>query len=173
MKIKNEKRTETYMSQNKTGTCAVKDCNCRGEVLKTIADNTSFMKFINPVFMNSTIETVVPQTSSNFDFFNDVLTRRLALITQVLGKKGLEYSTAGDRFSNFREAATIEEVSTEKALLGMMVKHEVSVRDIVKDLDAKLPSAEMIEEKIGDWINYLILLEGLIKERIETNGNKA
>lgn len=110
---------------------------------------------------------------NNFDLFEEVLTNRLYLARQVLGAKGKEYAAGTDRFANFRQAAIIQGTTPEKALLGMMVKHEVSTRDIVNDLDVKLPTVALLEEKIGDWINYLILLEGMIKERINKRTQEA
>ena len=38
---------------------------------------------------------------------------------------------------------------------------------MVDDIDVgNIPSKELVSEKIGDHINYLILLEGLIYDRI-------
>lgn len=109
----------------------------------------------------------VPQTDSNFEFFNGVVRDRVELIQNVLLSKGKEYSRGNDRFSNFKTAARRLNVTPERALLGMREKHEVSIVDIINDLDGGiLPSEELLEEKLGDSINYLILLEGLIKERI-------
>ena len=53
----------------------------------------------------------------------------------------------------------------------MKVKHDVSVDDIVDDLKrGVVPPKEFVAEKIGDSINYLLLLEGLIEEaRAQTN----
>ena len=49
----------------------------------------------------------------------------------------------------------------------MRIKHEVSLRDMVNDLaEGKSWSLEKWEEKLGDSINYTILLEGLIRERL-------
>ena len=47
----------------------------------------------------------------------------------------------------------------------MEVKHDVSVDDIIDGLaQGIVPPKEMVAEKIGDSINYLLLLEGLIEE---------
>ena len=107
------------------------------------------------------------EDSTNFSCFDQVLKTQLQQCAKVLGLKGAEYSKNADRFSNFKDAARIEQTTPEKALLGMMVKHEVSVRDIVEKLPDSLPTEAMLDEKIGDWINYLILLKGLISERIK------
>lgn len=45
----------------------------------------------------------------------------------------------------------------------MMMKHLVSVLDLI---EGSLPATEhMINEKIGDAINYLILCEAVLKEK--------
>ena len=98
--------------------------------------------------------------------FNVVVSRRCELIKEVLAKKASEYAR-GDRLSNFKSAGRMMDETPEKALLYFRLKHEVSIADIVNDLDeGELPTVELLEEKIGDSINYLILLEALIKERI-------
>ena len=51
----------------------------------------------------------------------------------------------------------------------MMLKHEVSVLDLVEwsESEPTRITEELIDEKIGDNINYLILLEGMLKHRIK------
>ena len=56
--------------------------------------------------------------------------------------------------------------SPEKALVGMLAKHLVSILDIVDAIPKQIPTPALVEEKIGDAVNYLILLEALLKERI-------
>lgn len=101
--------------------------------------------------------------------FSSLLKERLIKITKTLASKGEEYSDETDRLYNFKRAAMMDEGETpERALKGMWKKHLVSVFDIIDDLDYEvLPSEELLNEKIGDSINYLILLEALIKERIK------
>lgn len=98
--------------------------------------------------------------------FNKVVEERIEKIRKVLADKGAEYATNDDRYHNFRIAARMLGTTPEKALKGMMVKHEVSVMDLI-ELAEKSPeklTAALIDEKIGDNINYLILLEGMLKE---------
>ena len=93
--------------------------------------------------------------------FNELLNARLKSSKRVLGSKAKEYAK-GDRLYNFKRAAEILRKSPEDALLGMFMKHLVSVIDLVEGtLEA---SDHMIDEKIGDAINYLILLEAVLKE---------
>lgn len=110
---------------------------------------------------------VLSRTST--ELFNEVLERRLRLCKEVLAKKAQEYAADHDRFHNFNVAGRILGTTPEDALIGMFMKHLVSVLDIVDNLrEEAYPPAEMVDEKIGDAINYLILLEGLLKKRIET-----
>ena len=99
--------------------------------------------------------------------FDKIVEDTVELTRKTLQSKGKEYSQNSDRFSNFRRAARLLGCSAENALLGMKVKHDVSVLDIVNNLDNELPTKELLDEKIGDSINYLILLKGLIYERIK------
>lgn len=96
--------------------------------------------------------------------FNVLLDKRLESIKSVLGSKAKEYASGDNRFHNFDVAARIAGTTPEKALMGMMLKHEVSVRDLVNNPENA--TIELIDEKIGDNVNYLILLEGLLKRRI-------
>lgn len=99
--------------------------------------------------------------------FGNLLHQRLEKIENVLANKAKEYSSEEDRLHNFKVAATITSQTPERALWGMLMKHFVSVQDIVEGLETEilLPKKELVEEKIGDLINYLILLEATIKER--------
>lgn len=99
--------------------------------------------------------------------FTEGLERRIELMRGTLAKKGEEYTVnEDDRFHNFKRAAAIIGGTPEQALVGMFVKHLVSVLDIVDVLSPDtFPSIETIEEKCGDAINYLVLLEIMLKER--------
>jgi hypothetical protein len=70
---------------------------------------------------------------------------------------------------NFNRAAAMLGCCPERALVGMLSKHLVSVLDLVDAIEQRgeLPTVKLLEEKCGDSINYLILLEALVKERVE------
>lgn len=95
--------------------------------------------------------------------FERLVERRLNLIRNTLNRKAVEYAT-DDRLYNFKVAARINDTAPEKALKGMMAKHEVSVQDLINGRG--ILTQELIDEKIGDHINYLILLEGLLNEKL-------
>lgn len=118
--------------------------------------------------------------------FKLLLEKRLAIIKSTLSAKGDEYADeSGDRLSNFKSTGRMKNESPEKALQGMWAKQLTSIFDIIDLIDkedAKLRhffvirpfrklreriTKKLLDEKIGDAINYLILLEALIKERYE------
>ena len=112
--------------------------------------------------------------------FEKIFNRRVKLTRDVLASKNAEYASDSDKMHNFKRAGAMEQCSPEKALIGMWTKHIVSLLDIVDELEKKcgtnpncFPSfypdvyMDKIDEKIGDAINYLILLEALIIERKE------
>lgn len=104
--------------------------------------------------------------------FDKLLKEILKRTTNVLSTKSDEYSTDVDKLHNFKRAGAMLNCTPEKALIGMWTKHIISILDIVDRIernehDETQAEVHALEEKIGDAINYLILLEALIKERYE------
>ena len=100
--------------------------------------------------------------------FDEVMERRIELIRKVLITKRAEYAPeGGDRLHNFNRAAAMLGCTRERALIGMWTKHIISILDIVDNIESKKPSMALIEEKIGDAVNYLLLLEAMLKEHQE------
>lgn len=105
--------------------------------------------------------------------FKKVVDEQIDWCLKKLGQKAEEYSTEDDRLYNFKRAAEVLRKTPEEALWGMFLKHFVSLQDIVEDVaKGKLPTEKLLEEKIGDSINYLILLEAMIKERLQQERKK-
>ena len=100
--------------------------------------------------------------------FENILDERTKKMKKTLSSKGKEYSGEGtDRLHNFKVAARKRNTTPEDALMGMKVKHDVSLDDIIDNMKKGImPPLELLEEKIGDEINYWVLLEAVIKERI-------
>lgn len=99
-----------------------------------------------------------------------IVEKRISKILQTLNNKNNEYATADDVFHNFKKARELFRCNTkEYALLGMLNKHLVSVIDMVEkyEKDGILPCKNLVDEKIGDSINYLILLESCFLESID------
>ena len=100
--------------------------------------------------------------------FRIIVNARVSAIRNTLTVKGAEYTVdKNNRFHNFERAGRLQGISRERALLGMSAKHTISIHDIVDNLDKCIPPYSVIEEKIGDAINYLILLEGMLKENVK------
>jgi len=97
--------------------------------------------------------------------FDKVLERRLTKIKETLSRKGEEYAKDFNRLHNFDTAARVAGITPEKALEGMWLKHLVSVFDMI-DEPENVNDPLLIDEKIGDTINYLVLLEFMLLRRI-------
>ena len=98
--------------------------------------------------------------------FNKLLESRFKKTRETYSKKMNEYANHLDVFKSFKEGVgfsfhdTPEGVAWEYAC-----KHFESIKNIISKCPGEVPTDELLEEKIGDAINYLIILEGLIKER--------
>lgn len=98
------------------------------------------------------------------EVFAKVTAERIEKCLDVLGTKADEYATT-DRLHNFKIAGELQNCTPIKALGGMMSKHTVSVYDLINDYEAgKEIPLDLWNEKIGDSINYLLLLNALIIE---------
>ena len=80
---------------------------------------------------------------------------------RVSKAKAEGYSTDEDVLHNFRVAAGLQGCTVPQALVGMMTKHTVSVYDMINSGQSYAPAAW--DEKIGDLINYLLLLRVAVK----------
>lgn len=99
--------------------------------------------------------------------FNEIAVHRIDECLNTLCKKANEYATE-DRLHNFKVAAELQKCTPITALGGMMCKHTVSVYDLIRDHEAgKDIPIDLWYEKIGDSINYLLLLTALIVEHSE------
>ncbi len=100
-------------------------------------------------------------------FVQDVVQRRVQLIQDVLDAKNSEYADQDGVFKAFTESLPLSFHDTKQAVAWeFMVKHLQSIKMIIeaKSKTGKIPDEKMLEEKIGDAINYLILIEGMFKE---------
>jgi hypothetical protein len=99
--------------------------------------------------------------------FTKRVEKRIDLVRQTLLAKHKEYAKDDNVFRNFDEAAgglSLHSTSAE-VLWSYMTKHLVSIKDIVSDNTPV--TNEVVSEKIGDVINYLILLEAMLNEKGE------
>lgn len=101
--------------------------------------------------------------------FNKIIDSRIFSIKQVLKEKNGDYAKGEkDVLHNFKVAGRVDDIQPETALRGMWLKHRVSIQDMLNEIENSSfnRTEEWVNEKIGDNINYLILLEALVKERI-------
>jgi len=78
-------------------------------------------------------------------FFEELLDNLIKMTQEVLASKAEEYTSDGDRFYNFRQAAIMDSTTPKKSLWGMMLKQLVCVRGMVNNTPEK-PSVEYIDE---------------------------
>lgn len=103
-------------------------------------------------------------THEEFSKFIDVFLDRLK---DILICKGDEYAPIfSDRFINFKNAAELQRITPEEALLGMLSKHLISVVDLIVSKTHE-PDIKVWDEKIIDSINYLILLRAMQDTKCE------
>ena len=99
--------------------------------------------------------------------FNEVVEQQLNYCKTLLLSKGREYSPeemTKDRLHQFKVAATVQSCNPKEALVGMMIKHTISIFDMCHEESIGL---EKWEEKITDHINYLLLLKAVVEEEID------
>lgn len=82
--------------------------------------------------------------------------------------KGEEYAGSEDRLANFKRLGGTLNLIPEAVLMVYFTKHLDSITTFIKDIGALKPRqlSEPIEGRIDDAILYLILLKGLIQERV-------
>lgn len=103
----------------------------------------------------------------NLENFNQLLEERFEKTRSILIEKNKEYGLTEDVLHSFRKQADFSLHNTGPSVCWeLMVKHLYSVRKMVTDFEATgiPPTEELTNEKIGDTINYLILLEAMFKE---------
>jgi hypothetical protein len=90
----------------------------------------------------------------------------------VMIKKGAEYSGDAEVFHNFNNSVGISLHKTNTAVAWeFLVKHLQSVKDMIASIekDGSLGKIDqfMLDEKFGDIHNYLLLIEGMIKKKLQ------
>lgn len=100
-------------------------------------------------------------SNAQFETFFEI---QIEKARKTLIKKAEEYATETARLHNFHKSANLKGESPERALYGMVVKHEVALSDFM-DKSPEDISLEQWEEKLGDIINFMILLKALLWER--------
>lgn len=87
--------------------------------------------------------------------------------------KGRDYSTVNNFFSNFESATGISFCDTREGVLWhYLTKHLQSIKDMVKVLEDGGENyghfdKPKVDEKIGDAINYLLILRNMLNEHVD------
>lgn len=94
------------------------------------------------------------------------------VVNKTIKEKHNEYATEDD-YHNFRTGAILLNETIPEAIAGMMVKHTVSIYDMICESaeGANFP-IEKWEEKIKDNIIYLINLYCYLNEENKNEKNK-
>ena len=101
-----------------------------------------------------------------YDKFMELLEERFNKTRETYSKKMNEYANDSDVFLSFKKGVGFSFQDTPEGVAWEYAcKHFESIKTIISKIPDEIPSDELIDEKIGDAINYLIILEGLIKER--------
>ncbi|MGN0317802.1 MAG: hypothetical protein ACI4E1_07730 [Lachnospira sp.] len=105
-----------------------------------------------------------PVIQDNIQLFNSYIDEMLTYCRDLLIKKNESYNAGNDPIGNFKKAAKLQGVSNKQALIGMMDKHVVSIHDMVnRETCSEKFTGEVWKEKIGDNINYLLILYAMMK----------
>ncbi len=105
---------------------------------------------------------------NNTTFTKNVVEPTIEQIQTLLVQKGAEYTREDDRFHVFINAGAMKGETPEQALWGMNAKHIISIQDIVNDTAKGIvPPKKLIDEKINDNINMLMLLKGMLYARVD------
>ena len=81
--------------------------------------------------------------------------------------KRAEYAHKEDVFKSFKNGTGFSlHTEPEQVAWSYLAKHLESIQSIIRKLPNERPSEELIDEKFGDAINYLIIIEGLLKEKL-------
>lgn len=91
-----------------------------------------------------------------------VIETTLKSLSDVLLVKGAEYIRNDDPIHNFNTASQITGSHPARALDGFLMKHYVSYRDLLNDLEKGVDiSPAMIEEKFNDILVYFLLQKSI------------
>jgi hypothetical protein len=98
---------------------------------------------------------------------DSLVEERIKEIRHSLQVKAKEYARDSDRLRNFNLAERASSKTREECIAMYRLKHEISASDIREDIArGLLPTEALVKEKYGDIINYFIIEEMSILQRI-------
>lgn len=92
--------------------------------------------------------------------FESLVSKRLDFCVETLLNKSLEYATDTDRLANLRRASTSLNEPMAYVCWVYLTKHLTSISMLADGTLQATPN--LIDEKITDAINYLLLLEACL-----------
>lgn len=100
--------------------------------------------------------------------FEKIIDDTLMDLAQTLIIKGREYRRNKNPFHNFEQGEKRTDRTREQVLDGFLLKHEISIADMTKDLsEGIIPKPETVHEKFNDNIIYLLIKKAMILDRID------
>lgn len=94
-----------------------------------------------------------------------IVENRKQHIDRTLIAKNKEYANPEDVLKNFNDGANFTGLTPEKTLWAYLTKHLVSIKDLTENTDKA--TQDVLNEKIGDAINYMILLDAIFTEKLD------
>ena len=101
-------------------------------------------------------------TNEDFDV---LVNKRLAECKKTLIAKTGIYASKKDRLHNFKVGAALIRQTPSQYAMALVTKHIVAIAD--KLVNNETMTLEFVVEKMGDTINYMLLIEALNQERLK------
>jgi len=98
--------------------------------------------------------------------FERFFEERVKKCRETLIEKAKEYANDADRMKNFNTAGRMLNLKPYQVAFLYMMKHFESIYEIV--MTGKTVSPEVWDEKIGDLINYLFLIDAMKRKEMKT-----
>jgi len=96
--------------------------------------------------------------------FDVLVNTRLASCRKVLTSKTGQYASKKDRLHNFKLGAALVRQTPAQYAMQLTTKHIVALSD--KIVNNETMTESFITEKIGDIINYMLLIEAINQEKL-------
>lgn len=163
------KKLDAFCNGRRCGGCPLKSPVCRCGCGYYFTYDLGDSAYMTDDEINAAYAVVFPEVVTGImtsERFNEETQKQIQRSIDTLCKKATEYATE-DRLHNFKVAASLEQVTPIQALAGMMAKHTVSVYDMC--ISGKDYPISLWEEKITDHINYLLLLNAMVREHEGTD----
>jgi hypothetical protein len=107
---------------------------------------------------------------TNSDFYK-LMSNTFESAMEIAKAKGADYTKGSeDALANFKEGGKAIGVSSQDVCWIFMNKHYQAITNYIKTSGKS--ESEPISERIKDMINYLVLLQAIIKEDTEVKEDK-